>query len=278
MSKDITIVAVDTYAHELTRKAIDRTLQVLPCQEVLVLSDKNIYPDGRWAKINPIDIKDYNTLMLKHLWPLVQTEHILVVQYDGMAINADHWTDDFLNYDYIGAVWPWPHHPPEYKVGNGGFSLRSRRLLNALKDDRVAFKDELSANEDLYIGVYYKQFLQQQGIKFADIATANQFSHEHFPKLEPTFGFHGTFNVPYYLDDATTENFIKLNPSWTSEGSMMMIAHCFIAKKLELGKLALKIAREKNLNTDQQLRTLLQSAEFNLGLDPTVAQHLIPLL
>jgi hypothetical protein len=278
MTKDITIVAVDTYAHELTHKAIDRTMQVLPCQEVLVLSDKNIYPDGRWVEINPIDIDDYNTLLLKHLWPLVRTEHILVVQYDGMAVNAKHWTDDFLNYDYIGAVWPWPHHPPEYKVGNGGFSLRSRRLLNTLKDNRVEFKDQLSANEDLYIGVYYKQFLQQQVIKFADVAIAKQFSHEHFPNLKTTFGFHGTFNVPYYLDDATTEDFIQLNPSWTSEGSMMMIAHCFIAGKPELGKLALEIARKKNTGTDQQLRNLLQSTEFNLGLNPMVAQHLIPIL
>ena len=278
MTKDITIVAIDTYAHTLTRRAIDRTLAVLPCQEVLFLSDKNIYPDGRWIDINPINIEEYNTMMVKHLWPYIRTEHVLVVQYDGMAVNANHWTDDFLNCDYIGAIWPWPHHPPEYKVGNGGFSLRSRRLLHTLKDHRVVLDHSLPMYEDLYIGVHYKKFLLDQGIKIADVATATQFSHEHFPDAKPTFGFHGTFNVPYYLDDAAIEEFIQLNPSWTSEGSVMMVAHCFRAGKPELGKLALKTARAKNPNTDQQLQRVIQSSESKLMLDSNVVQHLIPLL
>lgn len=278
MTKDITIVAIDTYAHELTRKAIDRTMQVLPCREVLVLSDRNIYPDGRWVEINPVNIEEYNAMMIKHLWPFIRTEHILVVQYDGMAVNADYWTDDFLNYDYIGAIWPWPHHPPEYKVGNGGFSLRSRRLLNTLKDFRIVLSEQLPMYEDLYIGVHYKKFLQDQGIKIADVATAQQFSHEHFPDARPTFGFHGTFNVPYYLDETATEDFIHLNPSWSSEGSIMMIAHCFRAGKLELGRLALEIARKNNPNTDQKLRSVIQSHESNLMATTAVTQHLLPLL
>jgi hypothetical protein len=244
----------------------------------LVLSDKNIYPDGCWVKINPIDIKDYNTLMLKHLWPLVQTEHILVVQYDGMAVNADRWTDDFLNHDYIGAIWPWPHHPPEYKVGNGGFSLRSRKLLHTLKDYKVVLDEQLPMYEDLYIGVHYKKFLQDQGIKFADVATAKQFSHEHFPDAKPTFGFHGIFNVPYYLDETAIEEFIQLNPSWASEGSIMMIAHCFRAGKSELGKMALEMARKKNPSANQQLQHVLQSAESDLMSDSAIIQNLIPLL
>lgn len=241
-TKDITIVAVDTYAHELTRLSIDRTLSVLPCREVLVLSDRNIYPDGRWVEINPIDIIDYSTIMIKHLWPFVRTEHILVVQYDGMAVNADRWTDDFLNYDYIGAVWPFSHHPPGFRVGNGGFSLRSRRLVNALKDKNILLHPNLPAYEDLYIGVHYKQQLVAQGIKIADEPVANQFSHEHFPGLRSTFGFHGSFNVPYYFNDQDAEQFIQLMPGWTSEGSLLMIEHFFLNGRPELGNLAYELA------------------------------------
>jgi hypothetical protein len=64
-----------------------------------------------------------------------------VVQYDGMAANKMHWSDDYYNYDYIGAPWPdrftWIR--PEEKVGNGGFSLRSMKLIEALRDPFIKF-------------------------------------------------------------------------------------------------------------------------------------------
>ena len=45
---------------------------------------------------------------------------------DGAA-----WRPEFLDYDYIGAVWP--HVLDKYNVGNGGFSLRSKALLEACR-------------------------------------------------------------------------------------------------------------------------------------------------
>ncbi len=256
--KDITLVAVTSYAFELTKRAIERTLNTIPCREVLVMCNRNIFPDGRWIEINPITIEEYNTIMFKHLWPYIRTEHILVVQFDGMAVNAEHWSDDFMKFDYIGAVWPWPHHPPEYKVGNGGFSLRSRRLINMLKDKEIVEHRDLPPYEDLYIGVHYKDHLVRQGIKIADIDTAKRFSHEHFPDKKDTFGFHGVFNVPYYLSESDTEDFISLMPNWTNESSAMMAPHCFRAGKRELGLLALDIGRKKSKNYDDRVRTVLK--------------------
>lgn len=265
MTKNITIVAVDTYAHDLTKLAIEKTLSVLPCQEVVVLSDRNIFPDGRWVDINPISIEEYNMIMIKHLWPLVRTEHILVVQYDGLATDSAQWSDDFLNYDYIGAVWPWPHHPPGFKVGNGGFSLRSKKLLHTLKDKRVVLHENLPMYEDLYVGVHYKPWLTEQGIRIANEATASKFSHEHHPGYQQTFGFHGTFNVPYYLDDDYCSKFIDLLPSWNSEGTMLMVAHCFQQGKIELGKQAIDQGRRKNNQFDLHLRQILSQHANQFG-------------
>lgn len=256
-TKDITIVAVSTYAHELTNRAIERTASAIPCKEILVLSDKKIYPDARWIEINPITIEDYNSIMLKHLWPLVRTDHILVVQFDGMAANPHFWDDDFLNYDYIGAVWPWPHHPPNFKVGNGGFSLRSRRLINTLKNKEIVENRNLPPYEDLYIGVHYKDALVKQGIKIADVNTASRFSHEHFPAKKNSFGFHGVFNVPYYLSESETEDFIKLMPNWNNEASAMMTPHCFMSGKREQGLLALDTGRRQSKDYDHRVRMLL---------------------
>ncbi len=60
------------------------------------------------------------------------TDYVLIVQNDGFPLRRG--LDEFVGkYDYIGA--PWERHmtyydwyPDRYRVGNGGFSLRSKRL------------------------------------------------------------------------------------------------------------------------------------------------------
>lgn len=264
MTKDITIVAIDTYAHDLTRCAIEQTLSVIPCKEVLVLSDRNIFPDGRWVEINPIDIREYNAMMVKHLWPFIKTEHVLIVQYDGMAVDQSAWSDSFLDFDYIGAIWPWAHHPPEFKVGNGGFSLRSRKLLNACKNNDVVLTDKLPMYEDLYVCVHYKSYLESKGIRYADIDTAQKFSHEHDPGFKPTFGFHGTFNVPYYLNDQKIYQFLELLPGYSSEGTLLMVAHLFQTNKIDLGRAALDFGRSRTDDFDSKLKQVIHNYKWQL--------------
>ncbi len=81
----------------------------------------------------------YSKFMLQDLYKFVDTKFCLVIQSDGFVINPNLWTNQFLEYDYIGA--PWPNEISVYnasinkidlaknRVGNGGFSLRSKRLL-----------------------------------------------------------------------------------------------------------------------------------------------------
>ena len=52
-----------------------------------------------------------------------------------MSSNPAAWDAAFLDCDYLGAKWFW--HNDGMRVGNGGFSLRSRRLLLALQDPRI---------------------------------------------------------------------------------------------------------------------------------------------
>src|ERR1700687_3454326 len=49
-----------------------------------------------------------------------------------ILITPAAWREEFLGCDYIGAQWFW--HDDAMRVGNGGFSLRSRKLLLALQD------------------------------------------------------------------------------------------------------------------------------------------------
>ena len=73
--------------------------------------------------------------MIKRLDRFIDSDFVLVVQWDGYVLNASRWRDEFLLFDYVGARWP--HHDDAYIVGNGGFSLRSRELLKALQDPEI---------------------------------------------------------------------------------------------------------------------------------------------
>lgn len=70
--------------------------------------------------------------MIKELNKYIETSYVLIIQYDGFILNPDAWTDEFLEYDYIGAPW-W--YTDDCNVGNGGFSLRSKKLLEILAND-----------------------------------------------------------------------------------------------------------------------------------------------
>ena len=67
--------------------------------------------------------------MLQELHDHISTAHALCIQWDGYVLNAQAWDASFLDYDYIGSVWP--QFGDGHRVGNGGFSLRSKRLLEA---------------------------------------------------------------------------------------------------------------------------------------------------
>ncbi len=80
----------------------------------------------------PGKIKTLALDLIENLHERFSTEYALIVQDDGFPLRPG--LSEFVGkYDYIGA--PWVHHttyydiyPYKYCVGNGGFSLRSKRL------------------------------------------------------------------------------------------------------------------------------------------------------
>lgn len=158
-------------------------------------------------QINSIDQYSYD--MIYNLGKYVDTDFALTIQYDGYVVNPHCWKKDFLNYDYIGAPWPEPKDPISYRdengkvhrVGNGGFSLRSKRLIelpNVLNLEWKAYRNFY--NEDGYICVLYRDIYEKNGCKFAPIEVAKYFSHEtNIPEISgiTPFGFHGKNSIYY---------------------------------------------------------------------------------
>ncbi len=196
---DVTLCAVDSVTPTLAAAALDRSMRECRFGRALLLSDTPAPTQAEWVRIDRLgSIEAYNDFMLRTLVAHVETPHVLVIQWDGFVVDASAWRSEFLGYDYIGARWHW--HPAGSDVGNGGFSLRSRRLLQATASDNFP---RVSGPEDDVICRHNRAFLEKgHGIRFAPGDLADRFSYERVDPQRPTFGFHGLFNLWRHLDDA----------------------------------------------------------------------------
>ncbi len=157
-------------------------------------------------KIDPLNsTESYSRFVLFELNKHVDTDYILLVQHDGFILNPKVWTDKFLKYDYIGAPWlvaDWSVNNFDFPrellgqevVGNGGFSLRSKKLLSLTAE--LGEKKLTRFNpEDLAICIYHRELMEKNGIKFSPVELARQFSFEGGGKdnhiWNGQFGYHG---------------------------------------------------------------------------------------
>lgn len=187
--EDVSLVIVDCLDQFRALSAIERCRRGLKFKEILFFSDKpnGVIPTTIINKIT--DKQQYSYFLTKELYQYVNTKHILIVQYDGYVLNPELWTDDWLQYDYIGARWNFYHDA--HNVGNGGFSLRSKRLQEILATD-PHIKDVHP--EDHIICRIYRDYLEEKyDIKFAPVEVADIFSDENSKFQHKTFGYHGGF-------------------------------------------------------------------------------------
>jgi len=219
--KTLSITCIDAYTYEPTIKALDRTLQTLSHLDIKTIywfSDVPCpYPDVRvrWIKIPRFKkyTDEYNKITLKLVPHIAVEDYNLIIHADGFAVNRESWDPQFYEYDYIGARWP------NGGVGNGGFTLRSRKLYDALLDIDVAyatqqFPQDIIDNTEFFVLDYYNDKVipedniicklyrpkleQEYGIKFADGDIVDKFSIEHnmsSPWLGKSLGFHGKHGV-----------------------------------------------------------------------------------
>lgn len=154
--------------------------------------------DPHIVKINKISsIPDYSEFMIKKLADYFTTDFVLVAQWDGFIWKPKLWSDEFLEYDYIGAPW-FPEMlkygvPKHFLVGNGGFSLRSKRLQDFMRDDPNIILHEA---EDVAICQLNRPYLEKCGFKFAPWHVAYRFSWEtgEMP-INGTFGAHAILRL-----------------------------------------------------------------------------------
>ncbi len=219
-----TICCVDCSAYDLAARALAVSMAQCRFEHAILFTDRPMDVVGVEVRLIPAiaSTADYSQFLLKELRHHITTEFVLVTQWDGYVIDGREWRPDFQTYDYIGARWP---HVPGIEVGNGGFSLRSRRLLEACGDERFV----VSHPEDAAICVSNRRFLEREkGIRFAPPELAERFSFERTRDGWPHFGFHGLFNLPFVMADEELPGFVAAMPAriaWMGELFEALLAY-----------------------------------------------------
>lgn len=179
-----TLVAIGSTKINETLKAIDICHKYCSFYKTIFFTD-HLTPYTSY--INKMhSIKEYDYFVVKQLPYLVDSDFILTIHWDGFIVNPEAWTNQFLDYDYIGAPWPWMNNI----CGNGGFCLKSKKFLCAQQNIFVNIAD-ITEPDDLTLCLHYKKDFLAMGCKYAPSDISYKFSTEYGDYVNyNSFGFH----------------------------------------------------------------------------------------
>lgn len=205
----VTLVMVETFCHELAEVAVNECLKKADFADVLVFSDKYLNIPGSQR----IEVENWPSKLgwSEWLWygvpEYVKTERALLLQWDAGIVNPSCWRDEFMDFDYIGAPWPW--HTDGLNVGNSGFSLRSKRLQDFLVANRDKFP--VQDPEDVACSRTYRRALEAEGFIWSGMSDALDFAFEYLPRPKlDHFGYHAMRNWAFVLSPDELEERVAM--------------------------------------------------------------------
>lgn len=202
-------------------RAIVKSCREMPGAKAMLISPERPADSPASMKhvpVQPFGYTDYSLFVLYMLGEFIETEFALIVQDDGWVLSGRNWRPEFLDYDMIGA----PGHlagvrGPDDRITyyrgfhwetligrtdaqvdvvfNGGFSLRSRKLMMAPRRLNLPFiippvskmvgppwkmqwDSDLSL-EDVQLCTALRPDLERAGLRFAPLGLAAYFAFEH---------------------------------------------------------------------------------------------------
>lgn len=154
-------------------------------------------------KIEPITGKTqadgliaYSKFLVHRMHEYIPTSHVLTVQHDGWVLNPSAWRAEWMGCDYLAPLFI--QYP---KVGSGGFSFRSKRLMQVvdeLSHDLVKRRGGQYGGysfEDGMICLMLRMELETRGFRFATVPESVQFAYGGLWDYynEKPFGYHGFY-------------------------------------------------------------------------------------
>ena len=198
--KKLAAVIIDTYSNKhLAVVAIHMALRLPNIGKIYTFSDEPFFDGAEFIKVPKLSSNnDYGSIIFNVIPEHVTEEHFLIIQWDGFPLFLENWTDEFLKYDYIGAplLNGW--------VGNGGFSLRSQKLVQTMKklNVNVDLSNKEDQPEDDIICTKFRVQLESYGIQFAPLSVAERFSYQAGAVIPSILGFHSPDNFPLFIPES----------------------------------------------------------------------------
>lgn len=195
---NITLMCLNCIDPEIGVKALKYSMRGIQYKRAILFAHEpppNLTDDIEFIQIRKLTHQGSCWFMFKEINRYIDTDFCLSIHDDGFVINPQLWKDEYLNYDYIGAPWQ------EGYVGNGGFTLRSKRFMEICQE--VPWHGE---HDDWHACVTHREYFISRGCKFAPIDLAVTFSLEGIIEgydydLDKCFGFHGRGEVEYLFKD-----------------------------------------------------------------------------
>jgi hypothetical protein len=198
---NVTLLAIDVADPGKTLEALLYTLRYVEFGDVVLATDLERHqtlPDRFPMRLHPIKeadnkeqgsirsyFKDYERHQITLPAEIVRTDFVLCQEWDSAVLNPLAWDNSWLALDYIGAFWPpyydpgWPPTMSGYNVGNGGFSLRSKRFCDLVRKAAMTWPDDPALmSYDCWMCRTMRPWLETNGVRFASEEQALKFSCE----------------------------------------------------------------------------------------------------
>lgn len=279
----VTLVMVETREHKLALMAIEECLDKADFGDVLIITDRplefasltqshNCHPQFKVVDDWP-DKLGWSRSWWFDVPQLLRTAFTLNIQWDSWIWDPTQWTDQFYDYDYIGAPW-W--YNDGMNVGNGGFSWVSTRLKRYVYAHRDTYPCVVPSDDDLLCRKY-RIGLEQHGFIWAPERLAHRFA---FECCRPTstsrhFGFHAVYNWPEVLPPDRLKERLKLAMAsdYITNGGIWRF---FVNKYPALANELLLEAGKELVISPVHCATNLRWAETRTQVSATARQEVFP--
>ena len=134
----VTLCCVDRVTHDLALAALSQCVRKCTvCARALChRSRARIRRCRAPSASRRSDSRDaYSHFVIRELGQYIDTDFVLLIQWDGYVLNGAAWSDEFLGYDYyrrqVDLASRWPHR------GQRRILAALERLLDALRDPHI---------------------------------------------------------------------------------------------------------------------------------------------
>lgn len=172
-----TLITIDTLDPTRSLFALEQCKRFVDFADVKFLTsfDSDYEHAVKIPQVVRNSTRSYSEFVYLHLNEYVDTDYVMICQWDSWIIDPRRFTKAFFDFDYVGSPCCWngyqnPRHVT--RGGNGGFSLRSKRLLEWSVGHEWIFRlfenDEIYGYEDYMYSVMLIDVLRNEGFSVSD--------------------------------------------------------------------------------------------------------------